>query len=756
MKKGKARLLLMAAALIGLTGCGKEGAQEQAGAETAAGDDYVYVAEYQSLSDEGYYITNAVFGKEDTLFFAGTKEDDNALFSLKIGEGADTAIANTKNMPEKIPVELEDDEGMSGLGKDMEGNLLVGIIRYGSEVQDDGSMQIQKVEIRKLSPDGKVLENIDTGNAFLKVPNFYIQNILSDKDGNYYVCGSQSIYVVKADGTLYCEMPVDGIYISNMFAMKDGSIVVGYYTDTGWAVEQLDLQTKGLKPLESKISFGDGTYRSGRDTDLLYTQGTMLYTCNLKDEEPEEILNWVDSDINSDNLKDFVMLEDGRIAAVSIDWMSAEGTAELAVLTRKLRSEVPEKKVLTYGSIYMPYFANEDIVAFNKQSQEYRIEIKEYGDDSTDYETKVSLFNADLSGAEGPDIIDMMYCPVGLEELVNAGSLEDLNPYFEKDGEIKKEDYVENAMKAYEVDGGLYGVMSNFGIMTLTGKVSDVGEGTSWTVEEMMALADSLEEGTELIPYSTKNGVLQMLCTVNDDMFVDEETGKCNFEDEEFLKILEFANRFPEEVNYDPDGPSDIDKIRNGQLLLLNYSVSSVQQYQQYEGMFGEPINFIGYPTSGESGSMLTPNGTTVAMSAKSENKEGVWEFMSFLLSKERQENLRSANAGFPLRKEALEKQFAKDMEAEYYEDADGNKKEKSKATWSMGDFSIEVFAAKKEQVDRIRQMIDTARSNSQMDSDMFNIIQEEAQSYFKGQKSPEEAAALIQNRVQTYINETR
>lgn len=72
---------------------------------------------------------------------------------------------------------------------------------------------------------------------------------------------------------------------------------------------------------------------------------------------------------------------------------------------------------------------------------------------------------------------------------------------------------------------------------------------------------------------------------------------------------------------------------------------------------------------------MITPNGTTVAMNVNSKNKEGVWEFMKFLLDQERQENLQSANAGFPVMKSALEKQFEKDMTAEYYEDADGTKK---------------------------------------------------------------------------------
>ena len=131
-------------------------------------------------------------------------------------------------------------------------------------------------------------------------------------------------------------------------------------------------------------------------------------------------------------------------------------------------------------------------------------------------------------------------------------------------------------------------------------------------------------------------------------------------------KILEFANRFPKEVEYDPNAPGAMEKIRNGELLLIKDSVTSVQQYQLYEYQFGEPVNLIGYPTTKESGTMIEPNGTTAAMNVNSENKEGVWEFFRFLLEKERQENLQSANGGFPVMRSALEKQFEKDMQAEY------------------------------------------------------------------------------------------
>lgn len=729
-----------------LAGCGGKDENVPDTAESAK-DDYIYVAEYQTLGGDGYTVGSTMADEEGTIYFMAGKDEETKLFAKRM-DGSQ----------EEIPVDLEENTLISAIGSDTEGNLLLGLVKY----DNIGALESnpENAAIRKISTDGTVLQEIDTGKAMIRDTGFYMQGLLTDKDGNYYVCLQNSVFVFKPDGQPYCEIDA-GSYIGSMFSIKGEKVVVAFFGPMAYELQEVDLAGKRLKALDTPVSFEYGTYLSGGETsDILYTAGTKLYTYNLGEDEPEEILNWVDSDIDSGNLRDFKILADGRIAALSVDWSSAEGKTELAVLTKKDRSEAPEKTVLTYGTTYLPYFAKADVVAFNKQSDKYRIEIRDYGEGDKDYETIVSLWSADISSGNGPDIIDMVYCPVGLGELVSMGAVEDLTPYWDKDEDISREDYIENALKVYESDGKLYAVMRCFGIETMIGKESDVGTGTSWTLDDVLALMDSRESDVELFEYTTKYNALQMMLSTNGDRFVDQENGTCHFNDSEFIKVLEFANRFPQDITFDQNAPSDVEKIRNGKLLLLKESITSVQQYQLYEYKFGEPINMIGYPTSGESGTMLTPNGTTVAMNANSKNKEGVWEFIKFLLEEERQENLQSANAGFPILRSALEKQFEKDMQPEYYEDTDGTKKEMSKGVWTSSTsaenmITVDVYAASEEQVDRIRQMIETA-SAVRIDSQMLNIVIDEAQSYFDGQKSAEDAAALIQERMQVYINEKR
>ncbi|MDE7332815.1 MAG: ABC transporter substrate-binding protein [Lachnospiraceae bacterium] len=733
-------IMAFAAAFV-LGGCGKrtsETPKETSGQE----DGYVYVAEYQTLGNASGQIGETVIGNDQNVFYLQYEDSQAKLFSMDMDTREST----------EVPVELGEYQYITSLDGDGDGGLLAGVIGY----KDAENSEIEKILIKRLAADGKELQSLDASGIFPQQPSLYISDVLMDNDENYYVCTGEDIYVIKPDGTLYSQFSL-GQYIHNLFRMKDGKIGASYFDSRGFfVISQVIPGERELKPVNSPITFDYGTYQGGGDTDLLYTQNGVLLSCDLSDEKPDEILRWTDYDVNSTNLTSVALLSDGRIAALTQDFMSENGGTELIILTQKKKSEVPEKIILTYGTYYPSFFAERDITAFNRQSQKYRIMIKEYGDASMDIDEKAALFSKELESGQFPDIIDLTYCPMSLETLISIGAVEDLTPFLDGDETINREDYMENALKAYERDGKLYAIMSHYGVDVLIGKTSEIGDSKTWTVEDVMELLSSREKSVTLLSGEDKSGILRIMCTMNQSLFVDKETGQCSFTGEEFKKILEFANRFPNETGEE----STLDDLRTGRTLLNRNVITSVSQYQMYEYMFGGPVTLIGYPTFGKSGMTFRSNGTTAAMSTSSENKEGVWEFIRFNVTKERQENVSSPNGGFPILKSALEKEFEKSMKPQYMKDENGGQKEIPKSTWasSMGgeDFSVDVYAATKEQVDQVREMIETAQNGEVMDQEILVIILEEASGYFNGQKSAEDVASVIQNRVQLYLNETR
>ena len=68
----------------------------------------------------------------------------------------------------------------------------------------------------------------------------------------------------------------------------------------------------------------------------------------------------------------------------------------------------------------------------------------------------------------------------------------------------------------------------------------------------------------------------------------------------------------------------------------------------------------------------------------------------------------------------------------------------------------IELYAVTQEEADGIRQIISRIDGIYDENNILMQIILEEVDSYFAGQKSVDEAADIIQNRVQLYLNESK
>ena len=71
-------------------------------------------------------------------------------------------------------------------------------------------------------------------------------------------------------------------------------------------------------------------------------------------------------------------------------------------------------------------------------------------------------------------------------------------------------------------------------------------------------------------------------------------------------------------------------------------------------------------------------------------------------------------------------------------------------------DVQVEIKALTEEQAQTIRDIVYGATTEASYDSQLLNIITEEAAYYFGGEKSSSEVAGIIQSRAQLYIDENR
>lgn len=98
--------------------------------------------------------------------------------------------------------------------------------------------------------------------------------------------------------------------------------------------------------------------------------------------------------------------------------------------------------------------------------------------------------------------------------------------------------------------------------------------------------------------------------------------------------------------------------------------------------------------------------------------------------------------------------EYVKDENGEIMKDENGEPMKERKTGMGWDDFYVEYYGSTQEEIDELQALIDSACLGDTTDEEISNIINEEADAYFKGQKSVDEVADIIQSRVKIYISE--
>ncbi|MDE5951928.1 MAG: extracellular solute-binding protein [Acetatifactor sp.] len=174
---------------------------------------------------------------------------------------------------------------------------------------------------------------------------------------------------------------------------------------------------------------------------------------------------------------------------------------------------------------------------------------------------------------------------------------------------------------------------------------------------------------------------------------------------------------------------------------------------QAIKGWMGEDVTFVGFPTADSNGSTINAGNYTFVISARSKHTEGAWQFVRQYLTPEYQSGDQIWD--MPVLKSAFLDQAKKAMERPYWTDENGNK-EYYDDTWYVNGEDIVLEPFTQEEVDEICEFIYSVNRLPYYNENISNIITEEAEAFFVGQKSVQEVAGVIQSRVQVYVNENR
>jgi len=599
----------------------------------------------------------------------------------------------------------------------------------------------------------------------------YVSGLIAGKDGGAkLLLGGDNVYRmdVSSEGEVSERQQLSEETTKvlnnrqNVIEQEDGTMLITYSDENDWTKNYMasyDLETDTLgEPAPMPASFGwngYGSLNAGADSDMIFTMEDGVYIFNKGDAEITKKMDFVNSDVNISNFLGLIELDKNSFVGIFNE--NYENEIKGAVFTYRDPADIPDKAVVVLAGNWIGSDLRQRVVEYNRSSDNYRIVLREYDNYNSyeDYTAGITKLNNEIVTGGMPDILITDGLPI--ENYISKGLLADIGKLIEQDPELSQTEFLQNVFDAYSVDGTLYYVVPNFNVVTMIAKTSLVGDKTSWTLEDMQQTVSAMGEGAQAIGEVTRDGFMSMAMQFCGADFIDVKTGKCSFNTENFINMMEYAKTLPEEIDWESmtrDGnywTTQETQYRDNRTLLMLLYINQIRGLNyQLNGNFGEPVTFIGFPTEGK-GSYINANQSYV-LSSKSANLDGAWEFIRYYLTEEYQGEM---DWGLPVNKQIFMERAQEATKKPTYMDENGNEVEYEETFW-INDEEVPLPPLSQEQVDQIVEFIMSVDQGYYYNDNVLNIINEEMGAFYSGQKSAQDTANIIQSRAQIYVDENR
>jgi ABC-type glycerol-3-phosphate transport system substrate-binding protein len=580
--------------------------------------------------------------------------------------------------------------------------------------------------------------------------------------------------LIGCDG-IYCEYSRDGQSLrtienddiwAKLVQVGEDILIEGYLSDpaSGSGNKVLFEIPETGDTLSEPVDFqlpDDGFFSS--DGELYATNSECFYRYDTTTESIYPILFWTKTDlVVSRSEIEMKPLSESEYLCIQTAYNTQKLT--ISILTRQPEDYLSGKTVLTIAGVGIgdARAFQQAAVDFNRQSEEYRIEIVDYliryadylGDYNPDnYDAMEEQIRLEILAGKGPDIILGQYSD-DFSAYSESGLLVDLLTYMNQDASFDSSLYVQSVWNTASEEGTMYTLPLAFYLDGMFASQDLIGDRTGWTPEEFNAMASALPAGTRSFYEGfTQSELLKKALPYSIETLIDSKTGEVNFDSPEFAAILDFAKTYGtldsiiNSADSFPDYGDPYARFGSGEIVFSpNAFMSTPWDYAATDNFLGNSgISFCGYPCASKAGPMACII-DSVAIVDKEAVSDGCWQFIKTLLSETNQRRLTATIEEdcfrmIPMLNSLLEEFILTSQEGIMPgQDIDSYEREAKPAT--------------AEQTEAFRKAIDGVTIIKDEDTDIIDIVLEEAAAYFTDQKSRDDVIAIIQNRVQTLISE--
>ena len=796
---------------ISLSACGKKEEKVKEPID-GAGEGYEFVAKSQSISDiigsEGYvekaiakngklYVVHNARGTQKLHVIDLATLEDNPIEldfksilpdnedTLPEGEPANEEPTGNDTSADETPAadteattgdvsEGEADGTLTVVEEEGRGDLLDGDMgdTYMYEEMGDGGADVDDLFV---NDDGSILFLLATYSEYgrnysvckrdsngslslvysatdLVDKDEYVSRAYLKEDGGIYLTKESSILSVDKDGKKEGEIEV-GNWIQSVFTDKEGNCYVTFWSqgESGVVCKKADFSQNTLSD-GLKIAANNGRIYQTDGDIYVVAGGDAVTEYNVKTDEKKKLWDWINLDLFNVDTESFLVNDDGTYSFIVANYDDEGTTYDYVTVSKEKIDPAKAKTELVYGCAYLDWNVRTKISAFNKSQDKYRIRVKQYIDydgdyDENSYMEQYARFKADLAAGNVFDLVSVDSTDAIALKLAQKGAFLDLSDFYKET--INRSDYFENILDIFQINGKDYFAISHISLLAMIGNGEIFKGKTTITPQELIELRKQYSD----IPFltsGTKENALLTMVIYSLNTFVDYEKGTCDFCNQDFYDLLNFADTFPKEINnedYDTYG-----MMANGDIILSElylYDLSSLRMYRQ---IMGDDAVVIGPPNNEGIRVQVIPQ-SMYAISAKTTEKDGCFEFLKFYM--EDQGKKTYSSSGIPVRKQAFYDMIKDEITPDTYTDEEGNVVEED-ISYTIGTEygMIDVGIPTQAEADILEELMNEATATIRLDDKFTEIFMEEVQPFIEGQKTAEETATVLQSRVKIYLSE--
>jgi multiple sugar transport system substrate-binding protein len=383
----------------------------------------------------------------------------------------------------------------------------------------------------------------------------------------------------------------------------------------------------------------------------------------------------------------------------------------------------------------------------------------------------ISRVNTGLMSGEGADLYAMDVLP--LHKLVEGGQLENLEPYMNGDGGFNRADYRENIIEAARYRNGLWFLPVDYSfdyfsydtVLVPAAEAVNFGTGKAWTYEALMEIGRKYYDGSakvfNMLDIAPGDNLTVELFTEHIGEFVDLENKKADFSGGAFANTLETVTRYAEQglIPRGTMGQRDAEQMmRAGMeqaerfffkpsgspgLLSLFTRGTGMRMMIQSAGSaaaVNDDDEIAGIAANAD-GTVPFEYSQAYGINSHSQNKALAWAFLKYLLSEEMQLSTALSIEANPLHNQARYKKTELVFTGAFM----GRPAEPMTESMRAG---LEAYRI------ALEALSDQINGFVVQDTTVMDMISAEGAYYFTGARTAAEAAAVLQNKVDLYLNE--